>query len=487
MIEKVKSFFINLIKTVKEKLTPAKAAVILSAAVVIIGIVVFCVNRIGIKKASPFDNMPVQIVTFHKAQDDTDDTDDPEGPDEEESFLSGRVENDIIKNAEKNKVLASPCILEYSEENGFGYLNNCVFLGDSRTVGMVNYKCVSDEDALAKVGLMHTDAAKTTFTQNSGKSYTVRQFLQAKKSDVVYVCYGVNGMDSIPEEKYEETYTNLVDDIIGWAKGSTVVLMAIWPVDDNGVYKGKVKNEWIDKYNDFLMKLAEEKNIKYLDINTVLKDDKGSIKAEYDGGDGLHYSAYAYGIILDYIVTHPVPGVSCEGEYKVHYVKPKGGGNKIPKAPAATPVVTPAVPEVTDPSLLQPVPEVPQISPEEEEKKKQEEEEEQRRQQEEEERRKKEEEEKKKQEEEQKRKQEEEKKKKEEEERKRQEEEEEQRRQQEEEERRRQEEEDQKRREEEERRRQEEEEEQRRRQEEEEERRRQEEQNPPEGASQEQQ
>ncbi|MBR5376431.1 MAG: SGNH/GDSL hydrolase family protein [Lachnospiraceae bacterium] len=451
-------------------MNPMTVAIVLSAAAVVAGIVIVCAGRIKASSRTSFEDMPVQVITFPKAQEnETEDEAEDEEPEEEETFFSGKVTNDIIKNAEKNKVLASPCILEYSDDNGFGYLNNCVFLGDSRTVGMVNYKVVSDEDALAKVGLNHTEAARTTFTQNSGKSYTIKQFLQAKKSDVVYVCYGVNGMDSIPEEKYEETYTELVDDIIEWAPKSTVVLMAIWPVDDNGVYRGKVKNEWVDKYNDFLMKLAEEKHIKYLDIDTVLKNDKGSIKPEYDGGDGLHYSASAYGIILDYIVTHPVPGVSCEGEYKVHYVKPKGGGNTIPKAPAATPAVTPAVPQIPeagqDPGAL-----IPQ-DPTEEEKKKQEEEEQKRREEEEEEERKRQEEE------EQKRKQEEEQqKKKQEEERKRQEEEE--RKRQEEEERKRQEEEERQRQEEEERRRQEEEEERRRQEEEEKKKQEEEQQNP---------
>ena len=418
----MKEKILRLVNFIRGKMSPVTMAIAAAAAVLIIGTVVFCVHRAGQSKKSPFDDMPVQIIRFPETVADTDEED--EGPDEEETFLSGKVENDLIKQAEKDKVLESPCILEYNEDNGFGYLNNCVFLGDSRTVGMVNYKCISDEDALAKVGLAHTDAAKTTFTQNSGKSYTVKQFLAEKKSDVVYVCYGVNGMDSIPEEKYEETYTSLVDNIIDWAGDGTVVLMSIWPVDDNGVYKGKVKNEWIDKYNGFLMKLAEDRHIHYLDVNTVLKDKNGSIKAEYDGGDGLHYSAYAYGTILDYIVTHPVPGVSDEGEYKVHYVRPKGGANKIPKAPA-TPAA-PAVPDpaaVTDPTqipgLEAPVPD-PQQAEEEQRRK---EEEERKRQEEEEEERKRQEEEQKKKEEEKKKQEEEEKKRQEEEERKRQEEE----------------------------------------------------------------
>ncbi|MCR5108961.1 MAG: SGNH/GDSL hydrolase family protein, partial [Lachnospiraceae bacterium] len=241
---------------------------------------------------------------------------------EEKVSYEGAVDNELIENAEKDKEVTSEAILAYVKDGGYGYLNNCAFLGDSRTVGMVNYKYISDEDALAKVGVAHTDVERITFSQNSGKTYTVKQFLESDDSDVVYVCYGVNGMDSIPEDKYKESYTTLVDDIISWAPDSNIVLMAIWPVDDDGTYKGKVKNEWIDKYNAFLLSLAEEKGIYYLDVDTVLKDENGSIKEEFDGGDGLHYRSDAYKVIIDYIITHPVPGVSDDGEYKVNYVKP---------------------------------------------------------------------------------------------------------------------------------------------------------------------
>ncbi|MCR4922561.1 MAG: hypothetical protein K5931_00940 [Lachnospiraceae bacterium] len=254
----------------------------------------------------------------------------------EEASYEGKVDNDLIKNAEANKELSSTAILPYNEDTGFGYLNNCVFLGDSRTVGMVNFKYISDEDALAKVGIAHTAVEKTTFTQNSGKQYTVKQYLSAVSPKVAYVCYGVNGLDSISEEKYIESYTSLVDKIIEWAPKTNIVLMAIWPVDDNGIYKGKVKNEWIEKYNKFLLSLAEEKGIYYLDVDTVLKNDEGSIKEEYDSGDGLHYSSSAYKVILDYIVTHPVPGVPDDGEYKVHYVKPSKEYNDIVSNTAAS-------------------------------------------------------------------------------------------------------------------------------------------------------
>lgn len=232
----------------------------------------------------------------------------------------------------------APTVLGLNSSTKPGYMNNCYFLGDSRLVAMVSYGFVSDANVLAKIGVSHTAVENTTFQQNSGKQYTVKQYLQAVKPPVVYVCYGVNGMNGISEERYETTYKELVEHIMEWAPDSKIVLMSIWPVDDYGPYKNSVQNSWIEKYNDFLLALAEYEGIFYLDVASVLKDDKGQIKREFDGGDGLHYRASAYNTIIDYIYHHPVKGISDDGEFTVKYVKPSGEFKKImteqPKLPA---------------------------------------------------------------------------------------------------------------------------------------------------------
>ena len=237
-----------------------------------------------------------------------------------------------------------PTVLQEKKGTKAGYLDNCVFIGDSRTVAMVSYGVISDEDVLAKVGISHTAVKNYTFEQNSGKQYTVKSFLAAKSEPVIYIALGVNGMKGAKEEDYEKAFKDLVEYIMELGPDREIVLMAIWPVDDNGTYKGSVKNEWIDKYNDFLLALAEYEGIYYLDINTILKDKNGSIKKEYDGGDGLHYSASAYNVIIDYIISHPVPGISDDGEYVVHYVKPRGEFKQMIKK--GDPIVTPVPEEV---------------------------------------------------------------------------------------------------------------------------------------------
>ena len=249
------------------------------------------------------------------------------------------VDDDSIV-MQNQKEVEDPTILAYNADTRSGYMNNCVFLGDSRTVAMVSYGFVSDSNVLAKVGISHWQVESTVFTQNSGAKFTLSDFLRTRNEPVIYVCYGVNGMNGLDEEKYKKTYNDLVDKIISLAGDRKIVLMSIWPVDDNGRYRGSVKNEWVDKYNAFLFDMAQEKGLYYLNVASILKDDNGGIKKGYDSGDGLHYRASAYNDILDYIIHHPVPGISDEGEFVVHYVKPTGEYKEIMTE-------TPVLPNIT--------------------------------------------------------------------------------------------------------------------------------------------
>lgn len=279
---------------------------------------------------------------------------------------------------EEEFIVEDPTLLAFKEDAREGYMNNCIFLGDSRTVAMVAYGFVSDDQVLAKVGITHTQVENTTFTQNSGRQYTLASYLESHQYPVIYVNYGVNGMVGMKKDKFKSTYESLIDRICKLAPESSVVLMGIWPVDDYGIYRGNVSNELIVEYNAWLLELAEKKGLHYLDVEKILTGEDGQIRRDCDGGDGLHYKAYAYSLIIDYIIHHPVPGVSDDGEFKVKYVPPSGEYKQMIKdkaplpsnavevkpeeyleslvTPAITPAVTPAItPAITPgPTIVHP-------------------------------------------------------------------------------------------------------------------------------------
>ena len=251
---------------------------------------------------------------------------------EEDSGTMESVETTIVETASaetKVESTAETTVLTLKEGARDGYMNRCVFLGDSRTVAMVNYGLINDDAALAQIGISHPSFKSNTFVNNAGKEYTLKTYLASHQAPVIYIALGVNGINDPSEEHYKSTFEDLIDNVMDLSPNSNIVLMSIGPVNDNGPYKKTVQNSWIVKYNDFLLNTAKDKHLFYLDISEILTGSDGQVKSEYNGGDGLHYSSSGCKAIFDYIVEHPVPGISDDGEYTVKYIKPNPNRTKV--------------------------------------------------------------------------------------------------------------------------------------------------------------
>ena len=309
-LRSLKSLFRRIIKKLLKRLSRTELIIIASSVVgIILTIAIISVHKINSPKNIPPSDSSVDISIS-----------------EDGSGSNGQDGLSITETASaETKVESTDATTELAfKENALkGYLNRCVFLGDSRTVAMVNYGFLNDDAALAQIGISHPSFSNNRFMNNAGKEYTLKSYLESHQAPVVYVALGVNGINDPSEDHYKSTYTELVDRIVTLAPNSNIVLMSIGPVDDNGPYKNTVQNSWINKYNDFLLDLAKEKHIFYLNIAEVLTGENGQVKSEYNGGDGLHYSNSGCQAIFDYIVSHPVPGIEDDGEYVVKYVKPK--------------------------------------------------------------------------------------------------------------------------------------------------------------------
>ena len=307
-------------KNLKSILT--KKIVIISASVaagLILALVIILVLRKNSHAGSDAGDDPLNMTI--EAENESDDA---AGSDEEEITIMETASADT-----KVESTAATTVLAENDSTRNGYLGRCVFLGDSRTVAMVNFGLINDDAALAQIGISHPSFKNNTFINNAGKQYTLKSYLAAHQAPVIYIALGVNGINDPSEDHYKNTFIDLIDSVINQAPNANIVLMSIGPVNDNGAYKKTVQNSWIEKYNAFLLQAAEEKHIFYLNVSEILTASNGQVRSEYDAGDGLHYNSEGCRAILDYIVHHPVPGISDEGEYTVRYIKPNPKNTKV--------------------------------------------------------------------------------------------------------------------------------------------------------------
>lgn len=195
-------------------------------------------------------------------------------------------------------------------ENGmldFSYFDSCGFVGDSITEGLSLYGILQEKNVFANKG-MNIDKINTTTITTSAGEVTILEALKTAKPANIYIMLGSNGIAWLTNEKMTKEYNDFVDGIMAALPESKIYILSIPPVASAMENKGSgaILNSTIDAYNSELLKLANDKKINFVDINTALKGNDGKLSGESSAKDGMHFKKDTYTLMLDYILKHTV-------------------------------------------------------------------------------------------------------------------------------------------------------------------------------------
>lgn len=91
--------------------------------------------------------------------------------------------------------------------------------------------------------------------------------------------------------------SEIVDKALNSDPDMNIILQSVYPV----TYKNRRKNRLISALNEKLRAMCSEKNITYLDIYTLLLDNKGGFNSEYTY-DGLHPNVKGFEVVANQII-----------------------------------------------------------------------------------------------------------------------------------------------------------------------------------------
>ena len=200
----------------------------------------------------------------------------------------------------------SSTLLAKTADAGDAYTQKILFLGDSRINGMLYSRQISSANTFAENGLSHSVALnKAIIDLGTGKLLTIPQAVGIRKPDIMLVAFGINYMG---KTGFMKSYEEFIDALLAQSPDSRLIIQSILPVSKAYAQKDpRMANDTIDWYNQQLLKLAEEKNLYYLDTAQALKGADNNLDPRFDKGDGLHFNAAAGEAILTYIRTHALP------------------------------------------------------------------------------------------------------------------------------------------------------------------------------------
>lgn len=211
--------------------------------------------------------------------------------------------NKIDNNSSSNDYTT---ILAHTDDVSDDYFDNTIFLGDSRTVAMVNHNILKEENTFAVTGISHISFMTHTFQDSvTGMKGDIFKILKARKPERVYIALGVNGVAFIEEEKFVSTFQEFVARIQSAVPDCIIVIESIMPVTREGTFSNNnLNNENITNMNKNLLNIAKEQQVYYLDVAGVIMDEDGKMADEYDTGDGLHFNESACNMIYGYMCCH---------------------------------------------------------------------------------------------------------------------------------------------------------------------------------------
>lgn len=204
------------------------------------------------------------------------------------------TETTTEETSESEKAETVAASTEYSPE----FFDRGLIIGDSISVGLVNYGYLKPENVFAQIGL--TPASVLTTDIDGTTVYTKAAGLNP---DYICIMLGTNGLSYLSEDFMAEKMSEFIDGLRQTCPNAKIFLVSIPPVTAEHESEKPEKIENITKYNEHISKLAEEKSAPFVNTFEHLQDSDGYLAADYAENDGLHLKAAAYPVVLSAIQT----------------------------------------------------------------------------------------------------------------------------------------------------------------------------------------
>lgn len=195
-------------------------------------------------------------------------------------------------------------ILEF-EEAGYEYFDDALFIGDSRTVGIMEYGNIPQATFFADTGLSVFGLEKKKISVPGKGKVSFDEVLGEKQYGKIYLMLGINELgyqfDTI-RGKYEET----IEKIRMNQKDAIVFLCANLHVTEEQSKKDAIyNNENVDRVNDMISHLADNETTFYIDVNELFDDGNGCLSKEYSS-DSFHVLGKYYITWVDWLCTKAI-------------------------------------------------------------------------------------------------------------------------------------------------------------------------------------
>ena len=137
---------------------------------------------------------------------------------------------------------------------------------------------------------------------------TMMEALSRKQYAKVYIMIGINEL-GYPASSYEKGLNAMVDRVKELQPNAVIYIQNLIPLNEDTIAarggSEYLTNEHLRVYNELTQKVAQEKQVVYLDLYSAFVGEDGQLPADAST-DGVHLSGAYYKAWLEYLKTHTV-------------------------------------------------------------------------------------------------------------------------------------------------------------------------------------
>ncbi len=192
-----------------------------------------------------------------------------------------------------------------------GYVDTLVFYGDSTTHGMKAYKVFGSRDTkqvwtpTSGTLALFRAATDLVYDPGDGKEKSLTDLCRDNKPQRLIMTLGVNGISFMSRDDFKASYQTLIDMIRGATPDTILILQSIYPVARSYAKQESINNKKIQAANEWIVELAKENSLPYLNTYSVLVGDDGYLPESYQNGDGMHFNETGFAAVMEYVKAHP--------------------------------------------------------------------------------------------------------------------------------------------------------------------------------------
>ena len=205
----------------------------------------------------------------------------------------------------------SPALLPRTDDAGQDYVDGITFLCDSPFYWLKLYGLLSGGYDTTQVWTGPEGTMTLGFLRGfqildpvDNVERTIPEAVALHKPKMILITVGINGVALWDEAKFKGEYAHLIDEIREASPDTEILLQSILPIAPSYAHWGMITNASITAANAWILEVAEECGLHYLDTFSVLVGDDGNIRPELVRNDGLHANDEGLRLALEYIRTH---------------------------------------------------------------------------------------------------------------------------------------------------------------------------------------